>query len=526
MFKSSRTARGSMIVLIVCIICAIFIPLFVLFTLTAPHMISNDRVKTAVEGAALVAGNDLSRIVINDPNFGYVSLSNYPPVGKSTCANDGRPMPVIGINTLVGTCRQNAIIADILQNETMNRLVDNDLDALGATVDDLNSTLNKSLTAASGGRFYDLDGKSVNPLQDVYAYLQSALPPNVQLESVKLSHGWLSSGGTTGITAPAGRSAQLQAQDVHAGQYEAFTRMGLRKRSFSFAGLGSSANLVDHSAFRNADNKHISSIVKVEVTVAMKTAPYAKITCESCCQPYTNPDLEPGGAMTVRFSGRPVTGLMSWSDFLSVGNFHENKVSAYKVQGGDYGYEPDAQMAGIKQSANERTSQEFAEHLYYWLRNGHMRPSIDSVISMINEPFRSCPNEVYTYEFANNGSILRTITDGTHFPRPVAADGQVTSVTDPCLRNGLSPVIIFRDNVKFLGTVYGGKHAGQPLAGFPVTGDNLQFLHNDSEMAASFSKRDEYPRSLAVDIEIGGTGESTAMRDVALMRQRTRSRAI
>ncbi len=515
-----------MVFLVVCIIAFIFVPVFIMITQFGPHFSYNTRVETVVEGASLVAANDLSRIVFNDPNFGYVSLSNYPPVGKGTRALDGEPLPVIGINTLVGTFRQNALVVRQLENDTMSSLLDADVYNLAGTVNSLNAKLKDSLSPTRKGICFDIDGNVVDPVKDVKAFIAANLPPDVKVEAVKLSRGWLQGGSTTTIDAPQpSQLAEVRDKDIQAGKYRAFTEIPVGKKSFTFAGLGTNSSLVNKSEFEEADGKHICSIVKVECTVVLQQAPFTKIECVACSQPYSNPDLEVGGAMTVRFSGRPVTGLLSWSDFLTVGNFHDNKVMTYDVINGDYPFEKEAKMRRIKLESPPDTSEQFAEHLYCWLRNGRLRPRLDAIIAMINEPFRPCLKEAYAYEFANNGSISRRIIDADRLPRSVTADGQCTAVVDTRLRTGVSPVLIFRDNVRHLGTENGGKHAGQPLAGYPLNGE-MQELANNQQMALNFSKRSDHPGGLAVDIEVGGTGDSTAARDVLSMRMRTRSRKI
>ena len=85
-------------------------------------------------------------MIINDRNFGFVSLSNYPPIGRATLARDGEPLPVIGINTLVGTIRQNTIVAHELGNSAMQRLADADRKALDETTEDINSLIKNHST--------------------------------------------------------------------------------------------------------------------------------------------------------------------------------------------------------------------------------------------------------------------------------------------------------------------------------------------------------------------------------------------
>ena len=187
----------------------------------------------------------------------------------------------------------------------------------------------------------------------------------------------------------------------------------------------------------------------------------------ACCQPYSMPDIGPTGAMTLRFSGGPVPGLQNWRDFLA-GGFHDNQITTYEAVGGDYPVDDQAHMVVSAPPVQPDTSQQFAEHLYYWLRNGHLRPRIDAVLDMTSDSFRSGPAQIYAYEFTRDGSISRRIIARDPFPVGVTSDSQMQTVSDTSIQGGLTPIIIFRDDVKTLGTAHGGRHAGQPLAGYPL----------------------------------------------------------
>lgn len=524
-----RNELGNTLGLVVCVTAAVIIPVMILLTVV-PGLIYGGRAKNVVEAAGLLAANDLSRIVIDDPDFGYVSLSNYAPLGDGTRARDGQPLPVTGINTLIGTLRQNAIIADELHNESMQSMIDEDMDNLDGTISNLGDKLEDSLSDRTrGGKCFDIHGKPVKPLENVEAFLKKNLPPNVELQSVNLSLGWLEGGSesTIAVPQPARRFAQVPAADEQAGKYRAFTSYPVGKKEFSFAGLDSRAHLVSADDFREDDGKHICSIVKIECTLKLKDQTSgeaaAPFVCVACCQPYSQPDSGMRGAMTVRFSGRPVPGLMSWRDFLTRRYFRDQRITTYDVVGGDYPFDKNARMETSNTDERDSSAQEFAEHLYYWLRNGRSRARVDAILAMIDEPFRYTANEVYTYEFADNGGITRSVTDGTRFARSVTADGQTAIMADTSIQNGASAIIFFRDNVKSLGTD-DSQHGGQPLAGYPLHA--VEGFIDYRQLSDAFAKRGEHRDGLALDIEIGGTADSTADADVTSMRTRTRFRKI
>ncbi|MBX9690723.1 MAG: hypothetical protein K2X27_28670 [Candidatus Obscuribacterales bacterium] len=521
MTKRGRNQKGSMFVLIVCLAVAIFIPLLVTIGKMSPYFVYRGRSENVVEAAALLAANDLSRIVVNDPDFGYISLSNQAATGAATKAKDGEPLPVTSINTLIGTIRQNAIIAEELRNDAMKMLVDKDVVSLKRASLNLNQQLGDALS--NRGSAADMDGSPVNPRLDVQNFLAQNLPDNVQVESLKMTLGWLDGGSDTIIDVPQPlRYARVFGTQMDDGKYEAFTNVPVGKNSFSFAGAGTQAHLVSSRKFKNADDNHSCSIIKIECVLASKNDPGTKTVCIACSQPSSKSETVSRGAMTLRITGRPVPGMLSWGDFLANGSFSDNKITTYHVVDGDFPYEPSSKMRVSANDPHSDTSQQFAAHLYYWLRNGHLQARIDSVLSMISEPFLADQNQVYTYQFENDGKISRKVADGSDFARPVTADGQFAVMADTKLKSGDGAIVFFRDNVSTLGT-NSGKHAGQALAGFPLT--NSQGADH-AQIAKDFSDRDSHPDGLAVDIEIGGTGDDSARRDVISMKERTANRRI
>jgi len=197
-----RNNHGNMFLLIVCIVVFVFAPLFWLIGQMGPFMLSAQKTQKVVDAAGLLAARDLSQVVFNDPNFGYVSLSNHSAGGTATRALDGECLPVLGINTLVGTIRQNAIIANNLHNETMSELVSQDTGCLGATVQTFNTTFSDLLCGQNNRRCFDMNGVEISPLQDVQKFLTDNLPGNTKLKSLKLSLGWLEGGSETATQVP------------------------------------------------------------------------------------------------------------------------------------------------------------------------------------------------------------------------------------------------------------------------------------------------------------------------------------
>jgi hypothetical protein len=508
-----------MLVLVFVLVCTFVVPLGMMGTKISLFAMHRQQAQTLVDAASLIAANDLSKITINDPHFGYVSLSNYPAIGKATRAPDGEPLPVVGINTLIGTVRQNALIARELDNENMSLLAEQDRLALDDTIKQLNEALSYALGEPSKCKKTpkDINGQVVDPVSDVTNFLSANLPANMELESVQLSAGWLTNGGPTTIPCPPPKlSAPVHKNDkTERPMYRAFSDLPVGKLSFCFAGIGPRSSLVNPSEFCNADEEHICSIVRVECTFVLKDSSLpGKVTSVACSQPFTLPDATTNGVMTLRFLGGPPAGLQSWRDLLRKNTFQDHQLVSYDAVGGDFPLHASAKLRLSYPQLASSTAQQFAEHLYFWLRSGHLRPRADAILAMLNEPFQTGDNQVYVYQFEANGEISRRIVPANIFPAGVVADNQFSSVADTST-SFVNPVIIFRDNVMNLSTTEGGLHCGQPLAGFPLSQQELLYCRFD-ELAPRFSQRATYSRGLALDIEVSDTNtrEVTSMRSL------------
>lgn len=558
MKKKSRSQKGNILALIAMITCCVLVPIFLIQSQIGLFVVENDRVESVIEGACLTAANDISKIILNDNHFGYVSLSNYPPVGKATLACDGEPLPVSGINTLVGTIRQNTIIANSLQNSTMKYMVEKDRRYLNSTIKNLNFALGDSVKAKKTKVWTDIHGNKIDPYASAHKYLKQYLPKNMKLRSMKLSMGWLTNGGgSTTIKFPEPeRLAYVKDGQFVNDEYKPFINIPAFGKRFTFAGVSTSSRIVESKRFRRKKRSYICSIIKLDCKVertsnfegGLDLSKDLKFTV--CCQPFCMPDSGPKGAMTLRFTGTPVAGLTTWRDFLDERTFQDRRVAVYRSIQGDYPVDPRAKMVRSRRRASN-TSSQFSEHLYCWLRNGNQVPRIDSVLAMTNEFIKLNPNEIQIYEFSKDGTISRRSLPKFPFPRGFTSDNQVSVTADTRIQGGISPIIIFKNNVRYLGTKYGGKHGGQPVAGLQLNwceshefgGDefiarklekgrlvnnisvagtksrlnNLAFSLLNGKPLAYAPRRTIYSGGLALDIEIGGTNIGNAKQDVVTM---------
>lgn len=132
-------------------------------------MTERDRYKQALESAAMKASVDLSGIVINDPNFGFISLSDQGAIGRATMAADGEPLPVHSINTIIATTRLDYIIAQEIGDDQLKELALQDIRHARAAAIHLDRVLERALSAQSDNEASvprDMDGNAVHPYAD------------------------------------------------------------------------------------------------------------------------------------------------------------------------------------------------------------------------------------------------------------------------------------------------------------------------------------------------------------------------
>src|SRR5277367_5798187 len=77
-----RTKRGGILVLAVIILAFVVMPAGFLLTRCGTMMETRSQYQGDMEAASLLVADRLAKIVVNDPHFGFISLSNRPPIGR------------------------------------------------------------------------------------------------------------------------------------------------------------------------------------------------------------------------------------------------------------------------------------------------------------------------------------------------------------------------------------------------------------------------------------------------------------
>lgn len=433
-------------------------------TLAGTLLAYNRVVQVASEAASMTAARDLATIVISDPNFGWVALTDWPAGSKTVCPSG--PVPVLGINTILATCRSNLIVAQQLQNQEMITLAQNDIAAANKTVQTLQAACQASLTK-KGPKQTDRNGVAVDAYRDAQTTLLSDLPAAVQharLANFKLSLGWLSGPCTSGaaVVQPASLNdtpSNLVAPD---GSYMAFVNIPVGAQSFYFAGLGHPTSLVPATQFQPADNVHISSAVRVDTAIDTGLTLNSLVARQgwmvygaACAIPGANPDLTPSTVLALYVGGIPPAN--SLSSLLS-GSQISTQLAQVDIAEGD------APSPGTLQPdpayANMTAGQFAGKAIYDWLRSCHGREQIDKLINLLDAPLSG--------PYLNNWTYFTFNTDGTinaqEFADNPNPSNQVDDQQNQAVLAQISPppALYIRDEVSRIGPS-GGTHYGMPL---------------------------------------------------------------
>ncbi|HEY9679422.1 MAG TPA: hypothetical protein V6C76_15550 [Drouetiella sp.] len=373
----------------------------------------NAEQKKAIEAAALAAASDLGNIVIDTPEMGYVSLSDQAPIGKTTQAGDQYYLPVRGINTVIGTCRLDAIIADKLPNSgAMTQLAANDFTAAKSVLTQLNSALSNAC-AGGGVQYTDRDGNKVDVAGDaIAAYQQNAYRMSGSAtyvpNSLKLTMGSLNTPSDTNVPIPQPTSVEnLSASYVTNGNYKSFINVPYNGVNYVFGGVGNTIRLVDSKNFVTnlaSVDYQVPTIVKAECDELLKTEQNPSgntIHAAACAQPSSTFDPRPApGAVAIEFPDGQVPEFTKPGDLLTKLN---QGTTVQTATGGDYPTSPTSSLAPGDGAGgpwpsigggSPTTGAGWQITLYDWIRRAGARANISSIIAMNSTSFGTPPPDV------------------------------------------------------------------------------------------------------------------------------------
>ncbi len=477
--KLRRVQQGSALILVVAgIMTVVGLGFFALRFCRI--LASHQEQKTAIEAAALAAAHDLSKIVIDDPNLGFVSLSDYAPVGKATMARDNYFLSAQSINSVLGTVRLDMIIADRLNDELMKKLALEDYKNAIAAKDDLVRALRQSIDM--GTPFTDIDGNLVDPLADAKtAYEANVIrivgPKNrLRAGSLKLSLGCVQN-LTSNLPIPQPDTyASVSSNEQDNGFYKSCTNVKYDQQDFVFAPVSDSVTLVDFKQFQpNIQTLPyvIPSIVKCEGDEEYnETDQFGKpsqmiVHAVACAQPACLIDSRPApGALTIQVVGPSVPELKTLFDVFTSPMFANSPTDL--LQTPSTGDTPSASLSDLKvaqfDDSHPKVGSIMRLALYNWIKRAGPALNIASLMTAMQNPLTIISGQMFMLEKDQTGNIVvppQAVQNGV---LPVSQN-QLLAVSGGAVNSSNHSVydLILKDYVYQSGRSKGGLHAGEPM---------------------------------------------------------------
>jgi hypothetical protein len=420
--------------------------------------------QTAIDAAALQVAKDISRVVVGPTDgaqMGYVALVDQVPKN-----NDLNQPPIVGINTLMATARLDALIADKMNNTTMQVLAIHDLERVKRDSRLLRAKIIEAVK--NGSVLKDKYGESV----DIIANAVSAYDSN----AVKMSKGKRSSGltillgnykdgsGITNIPVPqpesmaqvdSSNSTMIGKRTCYKPYVPVQTRVGANTLTYMFSAVAEEPTLVhdsDFAEFAGGGDYLIPTLVQVSADETVKPIAGAEGSQTQAIHTVATAvagsvrQSFPSGAMQVSMpGGKPPAGYVDVSSVKSIMNHSQiavksvpqgkaaDKANANTIGGvspyegwnaasvgtyftakrGDFPNDPGASLdpTDFRGRSSDDPSVILSFYVYDWLHNMYLRPNIESTVNALSASLWDSKSISYSDDFclpavAEGGELL------------------------------------------------------------------------------------------------------------------------
>ena len=407
---SSRNTRGNMLVLVTAITVGIVLALIAFCYNYVRLFASQGQSKNAIDSAALTAAADLSRIVVNTNEYGYVSLSDVAPTGPATVATDQYFLPVHSINSLIGTCRLENQLAVQMQDPVFSALAQYDLTQAQSAIAQLETVLAASLV--SGGTAKDIYGNTITPYADAEAAYKSndlRTGQTYVAGSLVLSLGALTKPIPTNVTIPQPTTMSgLQSSQSQNNYYLSDTLVPFGNGTSQYgsqnvvlAAVAQTTRLVDPTTFTAKlagipTSQQMLAAVKAvasELVVDSQNPQGNTVVVTSCAIPANNVDPRPApGALSISFPDGQIPDWKTPMAMLTDTQMNTNLTDLQQATGGDYPTDNGSTMSEmssfwISQPASEANIARVC--FYDWVRRAGTKANISSIINTLNTNFNA-----------------------------------------------------------------------------------------------------------------------------------------
>lgn len=492
-FLHSRTATirrtsGSTLVLVLAILMGIVI-LILGFGLVYTRMLgSHQEQKTAIEAAALAAAKALSRAVIDDPDFGFIGISDAAPRGAGVAAADGYGLPVRSINSILATIRLDLIIADQINAPQLKQFAARDFDLARAAMDRFNTALEDAADQSivlkdADGTPIDLYAEAIGAYQSNQVRMQGGASQFIP-GSLKLSLG-IVDGIPTNVPCPLPADvADVPDDQQRNGLYVAYRNIPYGDRDFVFCGSADSIGLVDYKQFRTELQGlpyALKTIVKAEADQKFESKDrLGQVTSHTvhaaaCAHPSCTRDPRPApGAFVVSFPDGQISELTRFLQLLNdpgmgtvTMTLHTATIDDYPAPNSKLISMPAQPILGNTPSIALVSNRAF----YDWLRAGGPEVSVQAARDMANSVLPPASSKTMgfmtVYRFGRNGGIdqksylMENVYAANSHQQLVGITTNKPDLQSPS--TGYTYDVVISDQSYNLGKQRGGKHGGEPI---------------------------------------------------------------
>lgn len=439
---------------------------------------------SAIEAAALAAAGDLSRIVIEDRDLGFVSLSDRSPTGSGTISGDNFYTPVVGINTLIATNRLDMIVAELLDDNVLRQCADRDYNRIAQARQTLTTELNKSVQRGWTGK--DVEGQTIDPWSDALAaYNQNVIrissgKNRILANTLVLTIGCQEELATNIPIPKPTQFAEIGPDDHENFYYKSYINVPYKGKDFVFAATGANLALTEVKRFRQTLPLpyFVPAIIKCEADQRYDSndqlgRPTSRtVHAVACARPACQYEkcVAPG-VFALSFPNGSIPELPDWHSILVSAQISKSPTDYTKSPpDGDFPDTPALTKFKLPplNTAQPPFGQTLRVAFYDWMRRGRAHMNVQSLLDAMKKPLSVNANPHADYFFvASDGTVTlgsMPISDTSILP---VSHKQWVGVSGLGYRTALPDEktfdVFLKDYVWQPGRTLGGLHSGEPL---------------------------------------------------------------
>ncbi len=513
--RSKKGSAGALLIIAGGLV-ALMTALMMLIFHVQLFFLNRQRVQSACDAAALAGAYELSRIVIEDPDWGFVSLSDQAACGTATYAVDGEPLPVSSINSIIATDRLQRLLGEHVSSNALANLIDEDSAKTKSTVMRLQTALDDSLDPLNKRQFKDLNGVQVRPYVVAREVFEKNVPDiaskKARLRNFRIQLGWLQDGSTTMTPNPLRTSEESKNEED---LYRAFVSIPADGKEYYFAGVSQNGRLVKPDRFRLNDGKHFNSALLIEAEVEYirpgekdETETVYTIAMHAAALPPAGKNTSASGSLVVYFPQGTVKKFSNLKSVLEANEFDRITAQTSRAVKGDFPKDLGSELVTTNEIRQPTLSQSISRGVLDWLKTNHGKTKLSTLLEVLDVPFdtitKGAPGAVAIFDFDKNGNVLISqYSNGGFFKQTVSENQSFDIVYGACQTEKGATGLSIRNHVNRVGRAWGGRHAGQPLyTELPINYDFPSANDSSEDPEATKCRTSFRKGGLAVSIEV------------------------